>query len=430
MYKKLLILFLFFACTNLAQAQWTTDEVSLARSGMGTTATTNGKVVFAGGYPENAIEDKDLYRKRVDIYDIASDTWTIEELEVARQFTFAVSVGTKVYFAGYTQTQADDQDKVEVYDTETETWTTLTTPNSDGPTSVAVEMGSIYFVDGGIVDIYDTTTETWSMGQLSVSRILSRAVGCNGKVFFAGGGFSAGTIYALVDIYDIATDTWSTADLSEGRNLIQTACLNEKAYFVGGSLGFSGNSSNIDVYDTNTDTWSVLSINGDKQGYAVGASDNNLYIAAGYDNEENEYITEVEIFDGETDEKTTTDLSEARAFLSAVGVGNQLYVGGGNTGSNEHFTLVDIYTEEILNTAEVSATSFTIFPNPTTDRLVVKSLAAENFKSFDYRIYNAVGMLVKSGQTIQEIEVADFERGIYFLEVVGEVSERLKFIKN
>lgn len=70
--------------------------------------------------------------------------------------------------------------------------------------------------------------------------------------------------------------------------------------------------------------------------------------------------------------------------------------------------------------------SLEIFPNPVSDVLFIKNLPC---KKAEYSIFNVLGQKVITGYTYGIISVADFEKGLYLLQIKGErFLETVKFV--
>ena len=426
MKTRLLTLLFLLSIPYFALAQWTTTDLSLARRDIGAGKAGN-LVFFAGGRPSNSVDDFALYRNRVDVYNLSTNSWSELQLDIERQFCFAVGVGNKVYFGGYTQVLTPDQDIVEVYDIDTETWSTLEMPSIDGATSMTAEDGKVFFVNDNIVDIYDTTTGSWSTEFLSENRILAYALSCEGRVYFAGGGSFVDGTSATVDVYEIATGQWTVEQLSTGRNQMTGACFKGKAYFVGGALGFDGWTKNIDIYDPATDTWSLLELNAPKSGMGVAATFSNLYIGGGYDNDEFDSVDEVEIIDA-AGNKTTDVLSNTRAGVSSIAAGGRVFFAGGSDGFDFQ-TTVDIFVEEPSSTNEVSVAPLETMPNPVLDELVIN--LPQNNTDLSLNFYSLTGTLVRSMAAQSSVNVQGLPQGLYLLQLEenGTVIARTKVLK-
>ncbi|WP_316931776.1 T9SS type A sorting domain-containing protein [Riemerella anatipestifer] len=71
-----------------------------------------------------------------------------------------------------------------------------------------------------------------------------------------------------------------------------------------------------------------------------------------------------------------------------------------------------------LSTQEVDAIQTSIYPNPTTDKVMVKLLEAKGVK--EYRVYAVDGKLVLSGKALSAndaIDVSGLSAGMYVLQL-------------
>ena len=67
-----------------------------------------------------------------------------------------------------------------------------------------------------------------------------------------------------------------------------------------------------------------------------------------------------------------------------------------------------------------------VYPNPVSDMLYVKNLPCERM---EYSVFNVMGQKVSEGSTSGTISVADFEKGLYFLQIKGECfRETVRFV--
>ena len=119
--------------------------LSEARVGMAV-ASAGTKILFAG-----ATSSKNgIGYSTVDIYDLATQTWSIADLSKVRPHIAAVAAGNKVFFAG-----GGDVDQ--------------------------------FSFPSATVDMYDVSTNTWSVASLSEPRAYIGAAAVGNKVLFAGG---------------------------------------------------------------------------------------------------------------------------------------------------------------------------------------------------------------------------------------------------
>lgn len=88
--------------------------------------------------------------------------------------------------------------------------------------------------------------------------------------------------------------------------------------------------------------------------------------------------------------------------------------------------IVDIIPKEDYVHELASRQSIEVYPNPATDVLYINNLPD---KTVDYAIFNVLGQKVIAGSTDGTLSVADFEKGIYLLQIKGEnFLETTKFI--
>ena len=240
-------------------------------------ASAGSKIVFAGGY--NTPDCPECFgSKRVDIYDMVTQTWSTAELSVGRWGIAAVAAGNKIFFAGG--------------------------EFGDGAFDT-------YY---STVDIYDVSTNTWSVASLSVPRSKIAAAVVGNKVFFAGG--EENSDYAtsnIVDIYDLSEDTWSTNWLYERRAHISAVTVQNKIYFAGGHIDdrwYATPSGWIDIYDNITNSWSTSSLS-QPMGFIAGiAVANKIYWTEG---------CKVEIKDVNTGSSSMTHLSAPKHWYIDFG---------------------------------------------------------------------------------------------------------------
>lgn len=121
---------------------------------------------------------------------------------------------------------------------------------------------------------------------------------------------------------------------------------------------------------------------------------------------------------------TTTFPSGAYGKMNDVGFWNRalnsteittLFQGCNNVGINDNDSKID----------------FSIFPNPTTDKITIKT--SYNSNDLSYIIYDQIGRQIVSGRIEKQTTTADIsklEAGIYFLQINGQNKQTFKIIKN
>jgi hypothetical protein len=182
-----------------------------ARGGGGT-ALYNGWFYVAGGLQDDASGTGHLgvSTSLFDVYDPVAGTWTaLPDMPRARDHFHAAIVGTKFYAIG--GRKGGDAGffnaviaPVDVFDFTTGTWSTLPAsaniPTPRAGVGVAA-MGSKIFVIGGEgngnaydkVEAFDTVTQTWqTMTPMPTARHGFQAAVCNGGIYTATGGLTQG----------------------------------------------------------------------------------------------------------------------------------------------------------------------------------------------------------------------------------------------
>jgi N-acetylneuraminic acid mutarotase len=133
------------------------------------------------------------------------------------------------------------------------------------------------------------------------------SVGCDSRIYVAGGGDDQGKHSATMFAFDLATNQWSKcADAPTARQSEVLAAVNGKVYWIGGhdsTLGEKGGKTNIcAMYDPPTDQWTVMSpmptAREDMGGVVVG---DEIWIWGGVDNRGHAVTQAVEVYDTVTD---------------------------------------------------------------------------------------------------------------------------------
>ena len=201
------------------------------------------------------------------IYDTTADRWSPgAPMPTPRGALTATAVGTKIYAIGgaknpeYSTNQLRPTVPVEnlatneVYDTETNTWTTkrpmLTARNHHGAAFID---GKLYVVGGRV-----------------------------GSTFIIG----LSTNVSTHEVYDVAHDTWSSAlGLPTARSGVGVAVLHGRLHVLGGEAYLNdlvGTYRTHEAYDPKTDSWERLPpMPTPRHGLAVGEIGGKLYAVSG-----------------------------------------------------------------------------------------------------------------------------------------------------
>ena len=235
-------------------------------------ASAGNKILFAGGDKEFLTFPPQDVTNRVDIYDIATNSWSTASLSVGRFNMATIAVGTKLFFGGGEQGNGQPVvSNIDIYDAATNSWSVahLSIPGTD---IAAAVIGNKVFFAGGFnqnnparatrVDIYDLSTNTLSTASLSAPKIRGHsAVTAGNKLYIAGGKDGNGNPVKTIDVYDQVTNSWSTSNLLMERAYFGTVVVNNKIYWAGGFTDNTYNSRcDMEVMDVTTGQSTIQSL--------------------------------------------------------------------------------------------------------------------------------------------------------------------------
>jgi hypothetical protein len=219
----------------------------------------------------------------------------------------------------------------EVYDPETDTWTTKTpmlTPMQSF--AIAAYKNKIYCMNGKN-EVYDTETDTWeNKTPMPTPRINIQANVVDGKIYLIGGETNG----TLNEVYDPETDTWTTeTPMPTASYSYASAVVDKKIYIIDSNLN--------QIYDTETDTWrqGAPSPSGIVYGAAGATTGLNapklIYVLGEHsDIREGEPPYFVRVYDQEKDAWTFgADIPTHRYLFGVAVVNDMLYAIGGFTSS-------------------------------------------------------------------------------------------------
>ena len=270
---------------DIATASWTTAQLTEGRFGIGV-AVLGNKIFFGGGGRQQdngwgAWQYSGLGSSVVDIFDVANNSWSTAQLSSPR-VPVGASAGNKVVFAG--GYEWNPSPIVDIYDGVTNIWTTGTLSESRNISQVATS-GNKIFLAGGLskrIDIFDALAGTWSIDSLRIGRGEMGAISANNKIYW-GGGYVISANPDLdyegtnsVEIRDLATNTTSFECLSEPRFGISAVRKENKIIFFGGY-----NSARFDIYDLTTNSWSIGVLPQNLRWASIISYNNILYVAGG-----------------------------------------------------------------------------------------------------------------------------------------------------
>lgn len=225
---------------------WTTGADLPVCSSAGATAVINGQVYVLTGYCNG-------YRTDLDRYDPASNTWTpLASAPHIHAFPVVGAINGKLYVAGGEvpgQTLATVTPVLDVYDPQSDSWTTLSSMLTAVETAAGGVINGKLYVAGGntasgpgngdvaILQVYDPTSNTWSTAAPmpgGVRQLMGSGV-VNGLLYVIGGR-NYPNVLAYVEVYNPVTDTWGTkAAMPTARFGVATGVVNGALYVIGGN---------------------------------------------------------------------------------------------------------------------------------------------------------------------------------------------------
>jgi uncharacterized repeat protein (TIGR01451 family) len=254
----------------------------------------DGRLYKIGGY--GYVAGTGAARAWLDIYDIATDTWTSgADMPAARYWINCEVIdltGTepKIYCAGGYLSSA--QNTLYIYDINTNTWTSGATLPANRYDYASAVYNNLYYVIGGYTTayqatmlVYDPVTNTWdgTKAPMSVARRYFHAGVIGDKIYVAGG--YNGSYLSSAEVYDIASNTWSPIAPMPSPWLNAADGVKHDRYLLlyGGSPNStSGASNGALIYDSLTNTWEWLPLLDRLLYGAEGDSDGtNFWVASG-----------------------------------------------------------------------------------------------------------------------------------------------------
>ncbi|MGE5431945.1 MAG: kelch repeat-containing protein [Syntrophomonadaceae bacterium] len=222
----------------------------------------NGKLYVFGG------NDSIKTVATMEMYDPATGQWILKKpMHIDRALAAAVSIGDKIYSMGGIQGKVLNPlwkglNKLEVYDTKTDTWTIL----ADMPTyrwglTATAANGKIYVFGGrsegtpySSVEEYDPVLNKWTTkaGRMPTARYCLTSCLMDSSIYVIGGWYhsSMGPIYNNVEVYDYDNDKWKNENpLPVYRAALASVVVDEKIYVFGGASTTHPNYGTSEIHE-------------------------------------------------------------------------------------------------------------------------------------------------------------------------------------
>ncbi len=279
---------------DISTNSWSIGELSIPRYSIAAIGAGN-KVFFGGG----EIGDGTWPVDSVDVYDISTNTWSVKHLSAPGNGIIAAAAGNKVIFGGgdpgFTGVPGIPRSRqVDIYDLASNTWSTSSFTEPKYGSSAVTFNNKVYFSGGytpsGIskkIEIYDSQTDTWSYDTMHKEKSFHGGLVVGDKIIWAGGVSVSSGLSCLVDIKNMNTGTRSseylfkpsTWNLTTGENLLVK---DGKIIFL---KTWGDDRDKFDIYDITTNTWAIGRLPFTLPAVSSFISVNNIiYIAGGTTN--------------------------------------------------------------------------------------------------------------------------------------------------
>ena len=242
--------------------------------------------------------------------------------------------------------------------------------------SAAAVNGNIYLIGGfdrhenlgggapalSKVDVYDTQTNTWhKAADMPTPRMIAQAAVFSNEIYVFGG-FSRKkpgeqNYKKTVQMYDPLTDTWvKKRDMPTLRAKFTTAVADGKIYVIGGSvvdkrLGKEVITGLVEVYDPLTDRWEKRAdMPTEREPSNAVVVDGKIYVLGGYILQQgalaNRFTRSIEEYNPKTNKwRKLPDMPMLKGWFATVVVDNEIYTIGGVSLDNgiKRTDVVDVY---------------------------------------------------------------------------------------
>ncbi|MBV9146908.1 MAG: hypothetical protein JO065_13400, partial [Acidobacteria bacterium] len=261
-------------------------------------ASLNGKIYALGGRTQSAspLGIAEVYDPNSNVWLSSTTSSGISPMPTPRSSLAAAAVNGKIYAIGGIDGNNLALPTVEVYDPNTNAWTSSSSSNAIAPmptpryglVAVAVN-GKLYAIGGrsgsgalDVVEVYDPDSNSWTssttfagLAPLPTAREGAAAAVVNGKIYVIGGAGSS--IFNTVEVYDAVLNTWNAVAAMPSENFYFSADA------VDGKIYVFGEGTNAALYDPTSNSWSSLPPLPTIRGKGLAAADSNglLYALGG-----------------------------------------------------------------------------------------------------------------------------------------------------
>ncbi len=285
-YLPWVFILLFVVVSNSFAGGWEqVTELPTWRMG-DAAAAVKGKIYLIGGFDRHEnLGGRARALSTVDVYDTQTNTWhTAANMPTPRVASQTAVFSNEIYvFGGYDRQGPRGafryKKNVEMYDTATDTWVKKRNmPTLRENFTTAVVNGKIYVIGGrvqdkrlgagaatGLVEVYDPLTNRWEKrADMPTERGETSAVVVDGKIYVIGG-YTWRMVPGLrerfvssIEEYNPKTDRWrELPDLPMFKGWFATVAVDNEIYTIGGIDLDNGlqRISDVDVYNPSANKW-------------------------------------------------------------------------------------------------------------------------------------------------------------------------------
>lgn len=271
------------------------------------------------------------------VFDSTDQSW--RTINLTERYYLGICNGDLAVFAS----QYALGDVVKVVNVTSEEITPYTRSYMDASQGIA-SAGKFVLIAGGTstignaysdrVDIFDTETQTWSVGQLSQKRRVISSASVGNYVIFAGG-IENGNGSDRIDVFDTATMTWTTASLAYG-GFRFTTVVAEPYVLIGGA--YQTNNAAVTVFNSTDQTWFTVALSSARYRIGAAAVGNVALFAGGYSDSQSQVFNTADIFDFTEDVVSTPPVDSPVSGVSFVMPTDDATVRNGKTAKLKLFT--------------------------------------------------------------------------------------------
>ena len=296
---------------------------------------------------------------------------TLAPVPSVRQEVSTAALNGKIYVIGGFNSSGDSTNTVDVYDPQTNTWSSAASlPIATNHNAATVAAGKLYAF-GGVSNrtfVYNPQTNSWSdVAPMRFQHANTPAVGVIDDKIYVAGGDGPNMNQTELEVYDPAMNTWTQlASMSVPRNHTAGGVINGEFYVAAGRPGDTAASA-LEVYDPATNIWSRLAnMPTGRSGIGAGVVNGELYVFGG---EQPRLFDNVEVYNPLNNTWTQLPpMPTPKHGIFASVIGNKIFLPAGATQQGLGATNInEVFT--VNTSATVSAASYN-------DRLAAKAIVA------------------------------------------------------